>query len=136
MIGGRCKVCGCTDMNCSNCVEKTGMPCWWINDSQDLCSACAEENSEDNDIIDWEEEEKEYDFEEHLKINFSLNKHFKSIKEEFFAIRERMKIHQYFNYADALSQFQMCVSIARIAQEQKHNFFKQVRNRYTFCSNS
>lgn len=33
-----CRVCGCTDDDCSQCVEKTGQPCSWVED--DLCSAC------------------------------------------------------------------------------------------------
>ncbi len=33
-----CRVCGCTDDDCSGCVERTGEPCYWIED--DLCSAC------------------------------------------------------------------------------------------------
>ncbi len=33
-----CRVCGCTDANCSGCIEKTGEPCHWIE--KDLCSAC------------------------------------------------------------------------------------------------
>lgn len=33
-----CKICGCTDDNCLVCIEKTGHPCSWVNDS--LCSAC------------------------------------------------------------------------------------------------
>ena len=36
----RCRVCGCTDDNCSDCVAKTGQPCSWVD--CDLCSACAE----------------------------------------------------------------------------------------------
>ena len=36
---GVCRVCGCTDDNCSQCVEKTGEPCYWVE--PDLCSACA-----------------------------------------------------------------------------------------------
>src|SRR5205809_346714 len=35
-----CRVCGCTDEDCSGCVERTGEPCYWIE--PDLCSACAE----------------------------------------------------------------------------------------------
>jgi hypothetical protein len=35
----RCRECGCTDMDCSDCVERTGVPCYWIE--ADLCSACA-----------------------------------------------------------------------------------------------
>jgi len=34
----KCRVCGCTEDNCQQCVEKTGMPCHWVED--DLCSAC------------------------------------------------------------------------------------------------
>lgn len=34
----RCRVCKCTEYNCSQCVKKTGQPCSWIED--DLCSAC------------------------------------------------------------------------------------------------
>ena len=35
----RCRVCGCTDLDCSPCVERTGQPCFWIE--PDRCSACA-----------------------------------------------------------------------------------------------
>jgi chromosome partitioning protein len=34
----KCRVCGCTDGDCRQCVEKTGNPCFWVED--DLCSAC------------------------------------------------------------------------------------------------
>ena len=34
----KCRECGCTDLDCSQCIEKTGSPCYWIRD--DLCSAC------------------------------------------------------------------------------------------------
>jgi len=34
----KCRVCGCTEDNCQQCVKKTGMPCHWVED--DLCSAC------------------------------------------------------------------------------------------------
>jgi hypothetical protein len=33
-----CRICGCTDRDCRQCVEKTGSPCSWV--SEDLCSAC------------------------------------------------------------------------------------------------
>lgn len=33
-----CRVCGCTDDDCSGCVERTGVPCHWVD--WDLCSAC------------------------------------------------------------------------------------------------
>ena len=34
-----CRVCDCTEDDCSGCIERTGEPCWWI--AADLCSACA-----------------------------------------------------------------------------------------------
>jgi len=33
-----CRVCGCTENDCSQCIEKTGQPCHWV--AKDLCSAC------------------------------------------------------------------------------------------------
>jgi hypothetical protein len=35
-----CRVCGCTDEDCRQCIERTGRPCYWVDD--DLCSACAD----------------------------------------------------------------------------------------------
>lgn len=35
----RCRECGCTEGDCSGCVERTGEPCSWTQ--WDLCSACA-----------------------------------------------------------------------------------------------
>ncbi len=35
---GTCRVCGCTDGDCSLCVARTGVPCHWVE--PDLCSAC------------------------------------------------------------------------------------------------
>ena len=35
-----CRVCGCRESNCSQCVEATGEPCHWVED--DLCSRCAQ----------------------------------------------------------------------------------------------
>lgn len=37
-----CHVCGCTDLDCTGCIERTGQPCHWITDT--LCSACAEDD--------------------------------------------------------------------------------------------
>lgn len=34
-----CRVCGCTDDACYQCIEKTGKPCHWVE--KDLCSACS-----------------------------------------------------------------------------------------------
>lgn len=35
-----CRVCKCTDDDCSRCVARTGSPCSWV--AWDLCSACKE----------------------------------------------------------------------------------------------
>lgn len=37
---GQCRVCGCTEADCTVCVERTGEPCEWVSPAQDLCSAC------------------------------------------------------------------------------------------------
>lgn len=37
-----CRVCGCTDDDCRQCITKTGMPCMWVE--PDLCSACVAES--------------------------------------------------------------------------------------------
>jgi hypothetical protein len=34
-----CRVCKCTNFDCSQCIEKTGRACRWVE--SDLCSACA-----------------------------------------------------------------------------------------------
>lgn len=34
-----CRICGCTDDDCSQCVEAQGIPCHWAE--PDLCSRCA-----------------------------------------------------------------------------------------------
>lgn len=34
----KCRVCSCTDLDCTTCIEKTGQPCYWVE--EDLCSAC------------------------------------------------------------------------------------------------
>lgn len=39
-MGPSCKYCGCTDDNCSQCIEKTGEPCYWLEEN--VCSACFE----------------------------------------------------------------------------------------------
>ena len=39
-----CRVCQCTELDCSGCVERTGIPCHWLAD--DLCSACGEPAAE------------------------------------------------------------------------------------------
>lgn len=36
----KCRVCGCTEDDCSQCIEKTGTVCRWVED--DLCSACVD----------------------------------------------------------------------------------------------
>lgn len=34
----RCRKCGCTQNDCTQCIERTGAPCRWV--ASDLCSAC------------------------------------------------------------------------------------------------
>ena len=34
----KCRICGCTDNDCHQCIEKTGHSCHWVE--WDLCSAC------------------------------------------------------------------------------------------------
>jgi PRTRC genetic system protein E len=43
-----CRICGCTDNDCRQCIEKTGKPCHWI--AEDLCSACEEEAMEQSEL--------------------------------------------------------------------------------------
>ena len=44
----QCRVCGCTESDCRQCVEKTGQPCHWVRQygggdfTEPLCSACCE----------------------------------------------------------------------------------------------
>lgn len=57
----RCRVCGCTQDNCQQCIDKTGGPCHWVE--EDLCSACETKSEEpaqlpppaQNDITDYNE---------------------------------------------------------------------------------
>jgi|GEM_PF-1401039 len=42
-----CRICGCTDADCSQCIDKTGEPCSWVG--QNLCSRCADEMEEAED---------------------------------------------------------------------------------------
>lgn len=43
-----CRECGCTDNDCSRCIERTGSPCAWVDPwhagSSNLCTACLPEN--------------------------------------------------------------------------------------------
>jgi hypothetical protein len=39
----RCRSCGCTEDDCSSCVEATGYPCSWVAGEEDLCTRCANE---------------------------------------------------------------------------------------------
>jgi len=42
VTAGTCRVCGCTDQDCRQCIRKTGRPCHWVDRSRTLCSACAD----------------------------------------------------------------------------------------------
>jgi hypothetical protein len=45
----KCRVCGCTEMDCRQCIKKTGKPCHWIE--EDLCSACKEPEAGDSLLL-------------------------------------------------------------------------------------
>jgi hypothetical protein len=42
-LHGKCRVCGCTNDDCAGCVERTGIACYWVDDTYTLCSACVGE---------------------------------------------------------------------------------------------
>lgn len=49
----KCRVCGCTDDDCRQCIDRTGAPCSWVpeqgNEEGPICSACAEAPDDDLD---------------------------------------------------------------------------------------
>lgn len=45
----KCRVCGCTDDDCRQCIEKTGGPCHWVE--EDLCSACKRPSAGDSLLL-------------------------------------------------------------------------------------
>lgn len=45
----RCRVCGCTDADCRQCVAASGVPCSWVAGELDLCSRCADD--EDRAVV-------------------------------------------------------------------------------------
>jgi len=40
----KCRICGCTDEDCSQCIAKTGEPCEWVpeleNEEGGICTNC------------------------------------------------------------------------------------------------
>jgi hypothetical protein len=38
---GVCRICGCTEEDCRLCIEATGEPCSWADDTRTICSRCA-----------------------------------------------------------------------------------------------
>jgi len=39
---GQCMFCGCVDIDCTQCIEKTGKACYWVDDTHTVCSACSD----------------------------------------------------------------------------------------------
>lgn len=39
----QCLICSCSDDNCAQCIEATGLPCSWVSPNKILCSRCADE---------------------------------------------------------------------------------------------
>lgn len=35
-----CRVCGCTDDDCQQCINRSGAPCAWVEREKNLCSVC------------------------------------------------------------------------------------------------
>lgn len=56
MSFGTCKLCGCTDNDCSQCIEATGHPCYWIDDTHELCSACDISDEMPDEYLDEEDD--------------------------------------------------------------------------------
>lgn len=57
----QCRVCGCTDDDCRQCIERTGEPCYWVQ--KNLCSACEDSIPNEKAYEVWlsEAEEKAID---------------------------------------------------------------------------
>jgi hypothetical protein len=43
LLCGICQCCGCTDVDCSQCVEAQGEPCHWVDEHRTICSRCYDE---------------------------------------------------------------------------------------------
>ena len=52
----RCRVCGCTAVDCSGCYERTGQPCFWVD--PDLCSACTGRTHDTGELGAWDIEDE------------------------------------------------------------------------------
>lgn len=37
---GICQICGCTQSDCTQCIERYGSPCSWTTSEENMCSAC------------------------------------------------------------------------------------------------
>lgn len=44
----KCRICGCTNDDCSQCVEVQGFACYWVED--DLCSRCFNELKKSHEL--------------------------------------------------------------------------------------
>jgi hypothetical protein len=40
MAAGTCRICGCTDESCMNCLIRSGVLCSWATPEEDLCTGC------------------------------------------------------------------------------------------------
>lgn len=54
---GICQICGCTDRDCAQCIERTGEPCGWANIECTICTACITSQStrdaRQREILQW-----------------------------------------------------------------------------------
>lgn len=51
MEENKCKYCGCTELDCSICFEKSGSPCHWIDEEETICSVCAKEHKINEELV-------------------------------------------------------------------------------------
>lgn len=99
MVGKKCRLCGCTDGDCRQCIERTGEPCCWITD--DLCSACAprivridkrfaiiRRNADNTDDEYWNAKRRQWIASKVIHGGSALNP-----KASFFGIEQARKIH-------------------------------------------
>ncbi|HXR84290.1 MAG TPA: PRTRC system protein E, partial [Hanamia sp.] len=80
-----CRICGCTDDKCIQCIKKTGSPCHWVE--EDLCSACQEpepeieETPEERDKVLTEDDSPEEILKSIVKTHKQAEKHLSELQK-------------------------------------------------------
>lgn len=111
----KCRVCGCTDNDCIQCIEAQGFPCKWTG--EDICSRCGSAVS-----LSWEEQqiiksclkmEIEFDFHYGFKefqmatgVKDSFKELFEESGQKHKALYKRFsRIPEYWARADIIKHF-------------------------------